>query len=136
MATFSSIPAYVLGTACIGRGVMAMFSPRKEYGHVGLPLESHPTSTTNPAGGPSTFPSPLMYFKGLREISYGATLALLQWQGNEDAVTTFAAVLSLVRVGDGLVVWFNGGKKLRSRAWGHWITGAGFVGWVTWRLSF
>ncbi|RSL56267.1 hypothetical protein CEP53_006851 [Fusarium sp. AF-6] len=133
MTTFSSIPSYVLGGACVGRGLMALYSPRKEYGHVSLPLESSATHLTGlEAGGVS----PLMYFKGLREISYGLTLMELQRQGNEDAVTTFAAILSIVRIGDGLVVWLKGGEELKWRAMGHWITGVGFVGWVIWRCSY
>ncbi|KAF4976035.1 hypothetical protein FZEAL_7253 [Fusarium zealandicum] len=133
MTTFSSIPSYVLGAACFGRGAMAILSPRKEYGHVGLLLES---SRTHQSGFESGSVSPLMYFKGLREISYGLALVVLQKQGNESGITTFAAVLSLVRFGDGLVVWMNGGEALRWRAMGHWVTGAAFVGWVVWRCSY
>ncbi|KAI0382811.1 hypothetical protein F5Y04DRAFT_44130 [Hypomontagnella monticulosa] len=134
MTTFSPYPAYVLGTACLGRGLMALVSPREEYGHVGLPLESQVTTVPTPPS-PDSSPingsaSPLMYFKGIREISYGATLVALQFQENESAVTTVAAILSLVRLGDGLVVWLWGGDKLRYRAMGHWITGVGFLGWV------
>lgn len=123
---FSPIPAYVLGTACIGRGLMAILSPRSEYAHVGLPLE--------PGAGPgSGFASPLMYFKGIREVAFGLTLVALQRQAADEAVTTVAAVLSLARFGDGLVVWLHGGEELGWKALGHWITGAGFVGWVVWR---
>ncbi|KAI6773792.1 hypothetical protein HG531_000641 [Fusarium graminearum] len=86
---------------------MALFSPRAEYGHVGLLLE--PSKTPSEAGSVSS----LMYFKGIREISYGMTLVALQWQANESAVTTFSAILSIVRIGDGLVVWLNGGDELR-----------------------
>ncbi|KAI1413631.1 hypothetical protein F5Y13DRAFT_27174 [Hypoxylon sp. FL1857] len=124
--------AYILGAACFGRGVMGVVSPRKEYHNVGLPLESYtPATPTAHHDGPSGgFASPLIYFKGIREMSYGVTLIALQQQANERALMTFAAVLSLVRFGDGLVVWFNGGPELRYKAWGHWITGAGFLAWV------
>ncbi|KAF0643413.1 hypothetical protein FPSE5266_05199 [Fusarium pseudograminearum] len=130
MTTFSSIPSYVLGAACVSRGTMALLSPRAEYGHVGLLLE--PGKTPSETG----YVSPLMYFKGIREMSYGMTLVALQWQGNESAVTAFSAILSIVRIGDGLVVWLNGGDQLRYKAAGHWITGLGFAGWVIWRWSF
>ncbi|POR39529.1 Uncharacterized protein TPAR_00277 [Tolypocladium paradoxum] len=141
MAPFSPVPSYVLGTACIGRGLMAILSPRNEYAHVGLPLESHAAAAAAaaaaPHGGPrSGFASPLMYFKGIREITFGLTLVALQRQADEEAVTTVAAVLSLARFADGLVVWLNGGEELRWRALGHWITGAGFLGWVIWRWSY
>ncbi|OTA60766.1 hypothetical protein K449DRAFT_435169 [Hypoxylon sp. EC38] len=125
--------AYIFGTACFSRGVMGVVSPRKEYSNIGLPLESYATATSptahhdDPGSG---FASPLMYFKGIREISYGLTLIALQRQANEVGLTTFAAILSLVRFGDGLVVWFHGGDELRYKAWGHWITGAGFLVWV------
>ncbi|KAH6888515.1 hypothetical protein B0T10DRAFT_488313 [Thelonectria olida] len=135
MTTFSPYPAYVLGAACFGRGIMAILSPRNEYGHVGLPLESQAASTS-PTSSSNSAVSSLMYFKGIRELSYGAAMIALQQQGHQDALTTFAAILSLVRIGDGLVVWFNGGEALRYKALGHWITGVGFVGWVAWRWRF
>ncbi|KAI1378393.1 hypothetical protein F4677DRAFT_393929 [Hypoxylon crocopeplum] len=133
-STHSPTPAYVLGAACFGRGIMALLSPRKEYGNVGLPLESQ-TAASDPTTHRDGLVSPLMYFKGIREISYGLVLMALQQQGNASAVTTVAAVLSLVRLGDGLVVWLRGGDELRFKAWGHWITGFGFVGWVFWRWN-
>jgi hypothetical protein len=113
--------ANILGTACAARGIMSMLTPREEYSHMGLPLA--PTET----------PSPLMYFKGLREVSYGLALVALQTQGSDLAVTTFAAILTAVRLGDGLVVWFKGGERSRYKAWGHWITAAGMACWAVWR---
>jgi hypothetical protein len=135
MTTFSPYPAYVLGAACFGRGIIAILSPRSEYGHVGLPLEPQ-VASASPTNSSTSTVSPLMYFKGIRELSYGAAMMALQQQDQQDALTTFAAILSLVRIGDGLVVWFNGGKELRYKALGHWITGVGFVGWVAWRWSY
>ncbi|RGP75032.1 hypothetical protein FLONG3_5868 [Fusarium longipes] len=130
MTTFSCIPSHVLGAACVGRGIMALFSPRAEYGHMGILLE--PGKIPSEAGSVS----PLMYFKAIREISYGATLMALQWQGSESAVTTFSAILSIVRISDGLVVWVHGGDELRYKAAGHWITALGFLGWVIWRWGY
>ncbi|EEY16301.1 conserved hypothetical protein [Verticillium alfalfae VaMs.102] len=130
----SQVPAYILGVACIGRGLMAIAKPTEEYAHVGLPLEladATPSLSRDTSIGTA---SPLMLFKGIREVSYGLTLAGLQWQDNHNAVTTFAAILSAVRLGDGLVVWMCGGGALRHRAWGHWITSGGLLGWVLWRL--
>ncbi|KAI1659580.1 hypothetical protein F4813DRAFT_387687 [Daldinia decipiens] len=133
MAAFSPFSSYILGTACFARGLMTIFSPEKEYNNIGLPFDIQdegpsPTDQYDVSG--ISFTSPLMYFKGIREISYGLTLVALEWQGNAAAVTTFAAVLSLVRFGDGLVVWLNGGEKLKFKAMGHWITGVSFLGWV------
>ncbi|CAH0044957.1 unnamed protein product [Clonostachys solani] len=122
MTTYSPFPAYIFGAACVSRGVMASLSPRAEYGHMGLPLEA-----PGPVEDASTgLVSPLMYYKGIREISYGATMVALQQQGLDKALTTF---------GDGLVVWLHGGPELRYKAWGHWITGAVFAGWVSWRWT-
>lgn len=130
---FSPLPSYILGTACIIRSLMATFSPRAEYGHVGLPLEgSDDQERKKRLGGGSV--SPLMYFKAIREFSYGATLVLLEYEGLERAVTTFAAVLAVVRLVDGWIVW-EFGEEEKKRAWGHWITGLGFVGWVGWRWT-
>ncbi|KAJ3497733.1 hypothetical protein NLG97_g1679 [Lecanicillium saksenae] len=123
--SYSHIPAYVLGAACCGRGIMGALSPRSEYGHVGLHLEGASTTDTG-------FASPLMYFKAIREVSYGAALVALQQQGQETALTTLVGILSVVRLADGAVVWWHGGS-LRWRAAGHWITGIGFLGWFLWR---
>lgn len=109
------------------RGLMGGLSPRSEYGHVGLPLEGIPVA------GADGSTSPLMYFKAIREVSYGAALIALQQQGQEFALTTLIGILSLVRLADGAVVWWHGGESLRSRALGHWITGVGFLGWFVWR---
>ncbi|KAH6685472.1 hypothetical protein F5X68DRAFT_210202 [Plectosphaerella plurivora] len=135
MTTFSPIPAYVLGGACVGRGLMALAYPRQEYAHVGLPLETPTPPINDRAVSSDATASPLMYFKGIRELVIGTTLVALQLQRNQDAVTTFAAIMALARFGDGTVVWLHGGDALRFKALGHWITGAGFVGWVVWRWT-
>lgn len=98
---------------------------------MGLPLEA-PSPVEDASSG---LVSPLMYYKGIREISYGATMVALQQQGLDRALTTFLGIISLVRFGDGLVVWLHGGPERRYRAWGHWITGAVFAGWVSWRWT-
>lgn len=131
MTTYSPFPAYIFGAACVSRGVMASLWPRAEYDHMGLPLEA-PSPVEDASSG---LVSPLMYYKGIREISYGATMVALQQQGLDRALTTFLGIISLVRFGDGLVVWLHGGPERRYRAWGHWITGAVFAGWVSWRWT-
>lgn len=129
----SHLPAYILGAACFGRGIMGALSPRSEYGHVGLPLEGAAQSAAATADSDSGAVSPLMYFKAIRELSYGAALMALQQQSQEVALTTLVGILSVVRLADGAVVWWHGGEALRWRAMGHWITGAGFLGWFIWR---
>lgn len=74
-----------------------------------------------------------MYFKAIREMSYGAALVSLQRQGQELALTTLLGILSAVRLADGAVVWWHGGERLRRRAFAHWITGVGFLAWFFWR---
>ncbi|OTB01388.1 hypothetical protein M426DRAFT_25692 [Hypoxylon sp. CI-4A] len=137
MTTFSPIPAYFLGAACFMRGIMAIFLPREEYDNMGLPLEpGFPGKHDDDISRRNDSVSPLMYFKGLRELTFGASLVAFRWQGHERALTTFTAILSLTRLGDGLVVWLNGGEELRLKAVGHWITAAGFGWWALWRSRF
>ncbi|KAH8169632.1 hypothetical protein LIA77_10176 [Sarocladium implicatum] len=129
-------PAYLVGTACIGRGVFAILTPRSEYGRIGLPLEasSQSASSSSPQSSSSSsaagLVSPLIFFKGIREVSYGLTILLLQHQGEDKALNTFASVLALARFADGVVVWWRGGKDLRYKAVGHVLTGAMMVFWV------
>ncbi|KAE8327218.1 hypothetical protein BDV39DRAFT_205072 [Aspergillus sergii] len=137
MATFSPIPAYVLGTLTLSLGCNALARPGPEYPRFGLPFESAASLASTHGNNKRTLPpgavSPLMYIKGIREMSYGLTLLALQYYGQETAVTIFAAVCALVGLADGFVVWANGGKALRMKAFGHWITCLGFGGWACWR---
>ncbi|GKZ29765.1 hypothetical protein AbraIFM66950_006395 [Aspergillus brasiliensis] len=137
MATFSPIPAYVLGTLTLALGCHALARPGPEYPRFGLPFESAAASSAFSHGNKRTPPpgavSPLMYIKGIRETSYGLTLLALQYCGQETAVTIFAGVCALVGLADGFVVWANGGEALKSKAFGHWITCLAFGGWAWWR---
>lgn len=106
---------------------MALVYPLQEYRNIGLPPEGH-------KAGPGEV-SPLMYLKGIREMTFGTTLLALQFQQQETALTTVAAILSVTRLGDGFVVWFKGGAGLKLQAIGHWLTGIGFIGWVLCRTK-
>ncbi|KAJ5587140.1 uncharacterized protein N7459_002905 [Penicillium hispanicum] len=135
MALFSPFPSYVVGGLCLALGSNAILRPVHEYERFGLPLES----TTSGVGRRSQPPlagaaSPLMYLKGIREITYGLALISLQYAEQDDAVTILAAVLSFAGLGDGFVVWGYGGDKLKKNAFGHWITFVGFAGWAWWRV--
>ncbi|CRG84787.1 hypothetical protein PISL3812_01983 [Talaromyces islandicus] len=96
MSTFSSVPAYLAGALCIGLGVNGMIHPAAEYPRFGLPLEGSPERGAV---------SPLIYLKGVRETTYGLCLVALQYQNQETAITTVAAVVSLAALSDGFVVW-------------------------------
>ncbi|KAL2202122.1 hypothetical protein CC79DRAFT_1338217 [Sarocladium strictum] len=130
-------PAVLVGTACIGRGCFAILGPRSEYPRIGLALEpSSPPPPTSKSPSSSAAPkagsiSPLIYFKGIRELSYGLTILLLQYQGLDEALTTLTLVLAGVRVADGLVIALRGGEGVRYKCIGHFLTGAmmGFWGW-------
>lgn len=143
---YSPINAYVIGIAGLGLGMHAVLRPREEYGRFGLPLESagratgtqkDKASSTSPdeaAGHDPGHVSPLIYVKGIREISYGLALIGLQYEGNAAGVTIVAGVMALAGLGDGLVVWFRGRKDRRYVALGHWIGGfLGLGGWAGWR---
>ncbi|KAJ0418186.1 hypothetical protein BJY00DRAFT_288404 [Aspergillus carlsbadensis] len=151
MATLSSVPTYCIGTLCLALGVNGLFRPEAEYPRFGLPLEPPapaPASTTatasNPGRGTSTRPSPtensvgtvspLIYLKSIREITYGLALVALQYQGEERAITTLAAVISLAGLGDGFVVWAFGGERKKT-ALNHWGTFVALLGWAVWRRS-
>lgn len=133
MAVFSPLPAYAFGTAFFGLSLSALLAPRNEYRRFGLPLES-PAAASGALGGDGDggFASPLIYLKAIRELTYGAALVALQYQGHEAAVTTLVAVLSLAALGDGCVIWAHG-REVRGKAFGHWVPGAGFLVWALWR---
>ncbi|CEL01501.1 hypothetical protein ASPCAL01083 [Aspergillus calidoustus] len=154
MATFSPLPTYLIGTLCLTLGVNGLFRPEAEYPRFGLPLEPPPALTTTTttrsgtsnrstslSGPPSPTAtstgtvSPLIYLKSIREITYGLALLALQYQGEERAITTLAAVISLAGLGDGFVVWAFGGER-RGTALNHWGTFVGLLGWAAWRGGF
>lgn len=148
MNAFSPIHSYVLGAASVGLGLHAFFRPRQEYARFGLPLEpslplppvksttTHPGPTVKDttdvqATGEGGSASPLIYLKGVREVTYGVALMALQHQDNAAGVTTVAGVIALAAVGDGLLVWFYGNNE--TKAWGHWAAAVGLGSWAAWR---
>ncbi|KAL3440068.1 hypothetical protein BJX65DRAFT_291208 [Aspergillus insuetus] len=150
MSTFSPLPTYCIGTLCLALGVNGLFRPEAEYPRFGLPLEqpastnttttassSRSTSTRpspSPTGNSTGTVSPLIYLKSIREITYGLALVALQYEGEERAITTLAAVISLAGLGDGFVVWNFGGER-KGTALNHWGTFVGLLGWAAWRSS-
>ncbi|KAL2833782.1 hypothetical protein BDW59DRAFT_156584 [Aspergillus cavernicola] len=123
MTTLSPIPAYTLGTLCLALGINGLFRPAAEYPRFGLPLKgtsiSISTTTVTRAGSEA---------RGIREATYGIALIVLQYQGQEMAITTLAAVISLAGLGDGTVVWNYGGKGLRKQAFNRYSTFVAFLG--------
>ena len=137
MSNFSPTPSYTLGGLCLAMGVNAILRPNQESERFGLPPRSHsPNKKSNITAKPSCIlVSPLIFLKGIREISYGAALMALEFTHQETAITIMATILSLVALGDGLVVWSYGGDHLRSKAFGHWASFVGFAAWSGWRFS-
>lgn len=135
MSGLSPIPSYVVGGLCVAVGANVILRPNKASEDFGLPLDSPTNEST--AKNPSTklVVSPFILLKGIREISYGAALAGLQYTGQDTATTILTAVLSLVALGDGVVVWTYGGDRLRTKAFGHWGASVGFAAWSWWRFS-
>lgn len=138
MATFSPIPSYLLGTLCLALGLNSILRPSNEYPRFGIPFE---TSTSRKPSKPSSTNSasadcisPLIHLKGIRETSYGLALIALQYQGQEVAVTTIAAICAFAGLGDSLVVWKYGNEEYRSKAMGHLLAFLGFGGWAIWRV--
>ncbi|KAI2470952.1 hypothetical protein F4781DRAFT_155768 [Annulohypoxylon bovei var. microspora] len=139
------IPAYFIGAGSILLGVNCFIRPTQEYGRFGLPLEPAPRSKRErgekrergserrPSGAEEGRASPLIHLKGIREVTYGLSLGVLKWLKHDDAVTAFTAIMALAGLGDGFVIWFNGGEKNRKKAWGHWGTFVILGGWSVWR---
>lgn len=150
MDAYSPINAYIVGLGLHAMGFHALFRPRQEYARFGLPFDSNSrsglvqspakpgpqtsteTTSTTPA---TTSVSPLIYIKGIQEITYGLALIGLQYQGNVGGVTTVTMVVALAALGDGFVVWAHArGKQGRRKAAEHWVVG--FLGlgcWAGWR---
>lgn len=118
---------YFLGIGMLLLGLHCFLRPRQEYRRFGLPLENAQPNAKIPIH------SPLIFLKGSREVTYGLALIVLQYQGNANAVTTMAAILSLAGLADGLVVWFNGGQDRKYKAFGHLFAFVGLAGWAAWR---
>ncbi|KAI9042034.1 DUF4267 domain-containing protein [Aspergillus affinis] len=144
-AAFSPIPSYLLGALCLALGLNSILRPSNEYPRFGLPFESgpvganarkvKPSKPTQPTGANDACVSPLIHLKGIRETSYGLALIALQYQGQDVAVTTIAAICALAGLGDGVVVWKYGEEELRvKKALGHWMAFLGFGGWALWRV--
>ncbi|KAI1462682.1 hypothetical protein F4805DRAFT_452507 [Annulohypoxylon moriforme] len=141
------IPAYFIGAGSILLGVNCFFRPTQEYGRFGLPLEPAPRSKRDrgekrergergerrSSSAEEGRASPLIHLKGIREVTYGLSLGVLKWLKHDDAVTAFTAIIALAGLGDGLVIWFNGGEKNRKKAWGHWGAFLILGGWSVWR---
>ncbi|KKY35522.1 hypothetical protein UCDDA912_g04483 [Diaporthe ampelina] len=127
LSALNPVLAYSLGTGMLLLGLYCFLRPRQEYRRFGLPLEhAQPDTKTRRH-------SPLIFLKGTRETTYGLALILLQYQGNVNAVTTMAAVISLAGLADGLVVWLNGGQELRHKTFGHWFASVVLGCWAAWR---
>lgn len=133
------LPAYLLGALCLALGLNSALRPSNEYPRFGLPFESKPSKPSTRASpgqsNASSGVSPLIYLKGIRESSYGLALIALQYQGQDVAVTTIAAICALAGLGDALVVWNFGGDDRKKKALGHGLAFVGFGGWVLWRIS-
>ncbi|PSR75969.1 hypothetical protein BD289DRAFT_379019 [Coniella lustricola] len=147
---YSPSTVYAIGLSSVGLGLHALFRPRQEYGRFGLPLEAahdrpawphassgqlskEPRQLFSETASQSSQVSPLIYLKGIRELTYGLILLGLQFEGDAAGVTITSGVLALAGLADGLVVWYHGGKENRHKAWGHWLAFASLGSWAGWR---
>ncbi|KAI1103182.1 hypothetical protein F4804DRAFT_239231 [Jackrogersella minutella] len=150
MRSAPAIPAYFMGAASIAVGLNCFFRPTQEYGRFGLPLEPNPSYRSKRSsekrererGGSGSErrstadegrASPLIHLKGIREATYGLTLIALRYLGHDDAVTAFTGIVALAGLGDGVIIWLNGGDKYKKRAFGHWGVFIVAGGWAVWR---
>lgn len=139
MDASSPINAYVVGLGLHAMGLHALLRPRQEYARLGLHLESAQPHQKDHQGAEiskqsAVDVSPLIYIKGIRDVTYGLALVGLQYQGNAAGVTTVTAVVALAALGDGLVIWFRGRRDGRRKAVEHWAVGfLGLGSWAAWR---
>ncbi|KAJ5861164.1 uncharacterized protein N7529_008474 [Penicillium soppii] len=143
--SFSPIPSYLLGGVFLAFGLLPFFSAEKDYEAFGLPLEQenetkgasksdHNSSLLQTQKQINGSVSPLAYARGIRDATYGLTYLLLQAQGQEIALTTFTAIVSITAVADALIVARFGGESRRGKIWGHLVTGIMLGGWAWWRV--
>ncbi|KAF4459902.1 hypothetical protein FALBO_13336 [Fusarium albosuccineum] len=121
MDALSSVAVYALGLACLGRGIMALDKPEREYSIHGLP---------SPDPSHQAVTDPPIYMLAVREMSIGLYLLAHQYYGNRAAVACLLAVMAFIKWGDGGVVWLTGGEKGKSKALGHWFTGTVLLAWT------
>ncbi|KJR90030.1 uncharacterized protein SPSK_06728 [Sporothrix schenckii 1099-18] len=135
--SFSPIPSYVIGTMFLGIGVLSLVAPEADYAVFGLPLEGQAKAKTDGAAASSTTgtASPMVLAKGARDLAFGLTYVALQYRGLDEAITVFSAVLCIVALSDGAIVWQYGGPALKSKAWSHWGGLVAFAAWVAWRAG-
>jgi len=144
--SFSPVPSYLLGGVFLAFGLLPFFSAEKDYEAFGLPLEQENETKDSPKSDQNAAllqnqkqitkgsVSPLAYARGIRDATYGLTYILLQAQGQEVALTTFTAIVSITAVADALIVAQFGGESRRGKIWGHLVTGIMLGGWAWWRL--
>ncbi|KAH8890351.1 hypothetical protein GQ53DRAFT_174819 [Thozetella sp. PMI_491] len=139
MPLSANVPTYLLGTGMVGLGLLGLASPARAYATFGLP---YPSSVTSPdrvhpaslrADGPGSAPSPYLYAKAVRDLSYGIAFLAFEATQNAAAVTTMAALTALTGAVDGWVVWRYGGE-LRAKAWGHWNGTTLIAAWFAFRV--
>ncbi len=117
--TPSSIPAYVLGTPLVIIGLIALRNPVAAHKVFGVPLAVPKDHSQIAPQYPTGLP--FVHAKAIRDISLGLTCLGLQYQQNDGGVTAVLVASTLIGIGDGFIVWEQGGDELRHKAWGHWI---------------
>ena len=139
MDPFSPTLTYALGALILLIATSCFARPSSEYTRFGLALEHPPPPSRKKRAAPPSSEgsvSPLIYVKGIRELTLGLALLALQAQGGQGAaVTTVAGVVSLAGLGDAFIIWFHGGDGLRYKAGGHFATFLLFAGWAAWRAA-
>lgn len=128
------MPAYLLGAPLVFVGLFALRNPLAAHQLFGVPYampkDGAQRDTTRGTGW-----SPFLYAKAIRDVALGLVCLRLQYQGNDSAVTTVLAASVVIGIGDGCIVWSEGGDSLRHKAWEHWIgTSVLLAPWVVMRM--
>jgi hypothetical protein len=142
----AGIPAYLLGTAFLGLGLQGLRAPETAYATFGLPAPppppkpEHPGNITTratiltPQQAARAAASPFVHAKAARDLTFGILYLVFQYQGDERAVNTLMAAMTLVGGLDGTIVWVFGGEELRDKAWAHWAGSVALGAWAVTRI--
>ncbi|KAF5667249.1 sorbose reductase sou1 [Fusarium heterosporum] len=124
MNPFASFTVYLLAVVYIGRGLMALFRPQQEFALIGIMNRNRTTDL-------DAFAPIIML--GMRDISLGLFLMANHHIDNPTAVATLMAAMSVMKIGDALVVFFVGHDDdniMMTRVSGHILVAAVLLIWA------
>jgi hypothetical protein len=135
----SAYPAYIIGAAGIGVGVLGLIAPAAHAELFGIPTFSSLTSVelTHPAAhGGNAALSSWVAAKAARDVVLGLVLTGLQLRRNVDGVSTMFVAMGALGIMDGWLVWQATGDTTtgRQKAVTHAGGAALLAVWAIWHF--